>query len=511
MKETAFDNLFKYDIQNYTLMDLDFFGISIRPNFFYHKTYKTILGLVLSFGFVILVIWEFSLKIIDLTGENYSFIETSQSLIYKKYIMPSFNISICASKTSLKMDFYYFGYFQISKNYFPYYQEEIEMADLYNATYTCYSYYLNNSEFFNTGNPYDTTWGKMSIGESYIGEEEEPNNLNFFIVISELFPENEKFYKRKLISKTQIYEIENVNSNNFEMTIIFDSYNLKEKTRFFGFEVNSKEKNYTIVNNVEIQKIKRNEYEMNSKIKIQYSGINITKMLIYFKLEHILGELGGFCFLFHSIFQTLVEIFSQNKVKKGIITQIEKNHEIRQTLGKLRTEDKFELRKKTLIFTEKNIDNAKKELNETNKKLSFSIKNTDNSHSLILPKHKSLLTSINYKLPKKNNYIKEITSSVINSKKIYENEYYQMTKYIDYSFFYQTLKELKIIEMLCLNEHNAQYFYNFRNEIFDIYELDQLLERASILNIESKEGNKIFNDNEMKCKIFQKSFFNETQ
>ena len=131
--------------------------------------------------------------------------------------------------------------------------------------------------------------------------------------------------------------------------------------------------------------------------------------------------------------------------------------------------------------------------------------------SLILPKHKSLLTSINYKLPKKNNYIKEITSSVINSKKIYENEYYQMTKYIDYSFFYQTLKELKIIEMLCLNEHNAQYFYNFRNEIFDIYELDQLLERASILNIESKEGNKIFNDNEMKCKIFQKSFFNETQ
>ena len=116
--------------------------------------------------------------------------------------MPSFNISICASKTSLKMDFYYFGYFQISKNYFPYYQEEIEMADLYNATYTCYSYYLNNSEFFNTGNPYDTTWGKMSIGESYIGEEEEPNNLNFFIVISELFPENEKFYKRKLISKT---------------------------------------------------------------------------------------------------------------------------------------------------------------------------------------------------------------------------------------------------------------------------------------------------------------------
>jgi hypothetical protein len=63
--------------------------------------------------------------------------------------------------------------------------------------------------------------------------------------------------------------------------------------------------------------------------------------------------------------------------------------------------------------------------------------------------------------------------------------------------------------MLCLNENNVQYFYNFRNEIFDIYELDQMLERASILNIQSVEGNKIFDDYEMKYKIFQKSFFNE--
>ena len=117
---------------------------------------------------------------------------------------------------------------------------------------------------------------------------------------------------RKLISKTQIYEIENVNSNNFEMNIIFDSYNLKEKTRFFGFEVNSKEKNYTIVTNVDIQKIKRNEYEMNSKIKIQYSGINITKMLIYFKLEHILGELGGLMEIAMSMFRFFYHIIRIN-------------------------------------------------------------------------------------------------------------------------------------------------------------------------------------------------------
>ncbi len=515
MKETAFDNLFKYDITNYTIMDLDFFGINIKPNFFYHKKYKTLLGLFLSISFIILVIWELILKIIDLSGKNYRYNITSEYLNEKNYILPSFNISICPSKRGLTMDFYYFGYFQIYKNYFPYYQDEVnyyqEGSSLIN-NYTCYRYYLNNSEFYTTDNPFNRTIAKMNIAESFIGEEEEPNDLNLFIIISELFPDNANFQNRKLSSKTSIYDIQNVNSNNFEMSILFDSYRVKEKNIFFGFEFNKLEKNFTKIVQVDIQKQSRNAYEMNSLIKMQYSGIYYTETFIYFRFEHLFGELGGFSFLFYSIFQNLVDIFAQGKVKRGIINQIEKNHEIRQTLGKLRTEDKVELRSKTVIFTTKNLDDAKKELNETTKKLNAGVNSFSLKNSEIPPlskKNKSIFTNINIKMPKKNNYLKEINSSIVNSRKIYENEYYQMTKYIDYSYFYQTIKELKILEMLCLNENNVQYFYNFRNEIFDIYELDQMLERASILNIQSVEGNKIFDDNEMKYKIFQKSFFNE--
>ena len=515
MKETAFDNLFKYDITNYTIMDLDFFGINIKPNFFYHKKYKTLLGLFLSISFIILVIWELILKIIDLSGKNYRYNITSEYLNEKNYILPSFNISICPSKRGLTMDFYYFGYFQIYKNYFPYYQDEVnyyqEGSSLIN-NYTCYRYYLNNSEFYTTDNPFNRTIAKMNIAESFIGEEEEPNDLNLFIIISELFPDNANFQNRKLSSKTSIYDIQNVNSNNFEMSILFDSYRVKEKNIFFGFEFNKLEKNFTKIVQVDIQKQSRNAYEMNSLIKMQYSGIYYTETFIYFRFEHLFGELGGFSFLFYSIFQNLVDIFAQGKVKRGIINQIEKNHEIRQTLGKLRTEDKVELRSKTVIFTTKNLDDAKKELNETTKKLNAGVNSFSLKNSEIPPlskKNKSIFTNSNIKMPKKHNYLKEINSSIVNSRKIYENEYYQMTKYIDYSYFYQTIKELKIIEMLCLNENNVQYFYNFRNEIFDIYELDQMLERASILNIQSVEGNKIFDDNEMKYKIFQKSFFNE--
>ena len=515
MKETAFDNLFKYDITNYTIMDLDFFGINIKPNFFYHKKYKTLLGLFLSISFIILVVWELILKIIDLSGKNYRYNITSEYLNEKNYILPSFNISICPSKRGLTMDFYYFGYFQIYKNYFPYYQDEVnyyqEGSSLIN-NYTCYRYYLNNSEFYTTDNPFNRTIAKMNIAESFIGEEEEPNDLNLFIIISELFPDNANFQNRKLSSKTSIYDIQNVNSNNFEMSILFDSYRVKEKNIFFGFEFNKLEKNFTKIVQVDIQKQSRNAYEMNSLIKMQYSGIYYTETFIYFRFEHLFGELGGFSFLFYSIFQNLVDIFAQGKVKRGIINQIEKNHEIRQTLGKLRTEDKVELRSKTVIFTTKNLDDAKKELNETTKKLNAGVNSFSLKNSEIPPlskKNKSIFTNINIKMPKKNNYLKEINSSIVNSRKIYENEYYQMTKYIDYSYFYQTIKELKILEMLCLNENNVQYFYNFRNEIFDIYELDQMLERASILNIQSVEGNKIFDDNEMKYKIFQKSFFNE--
>ena len=515
MKETAFDNLFKNDIINYTIMDLDFFGINIKPNFFYHKKYKTLLGLFLSISFIILVIWELILKIIDLSGKNYRYNITSEYLNEKNYILPSFNISICPSKRGLTMDFYYFGYFQIYKNYFPYYQDEVnyyqEGSSLIN-NYTCYRYYLNNSEFYTTDNPFNRTIAKMNIAESFIGEEEEPNDLNLFIIISELFPDNANFQNRKLSSKTSIYDIQNVNSNNFEMSILFDSYRVKEKNIFFGFEFNKLEKNFTKIVQVDIQKQSRNAYEMNSLIKMQYSGIYYTETFIYFRFEHLFGELGGFSFLFYSIFQNLVDIFAQGKVKRGIINQIEKNHEIRQTLGKLRTEDKVELRSKTVIFTTKNLDDAKKELNETTKKLNAGVNSFSLKNSEIPPlskKKKSIFTNINIKMPKKNNYLKEINSSIVNSRKIYENEYYQMTKYIDYSYFYQTIKELKILEMLCLNENNVQYFYNFRNEIFDIYELDQMLERASILNIQSVEGNKIFDDNEMKYKIFQKSFFNE--
>ena len=207
---------------------------------------------------------------------------------------------------------------------------------------------------------------------------------------------------------------------------------------------------------------------MNSLIKMQYSGIYYTETFIYFRFEHLFGELGGFSFLFYSIFQNLVDIFAQGKVKRGIINQIEKNHEIRQTLGKLRTEDKVELRSKTVIFTTKNLDDAKKELNETTKKLNAGVNSFSLKNSEIPPlskKNKSIFTNINIKMPKKNNYLKEINSSIVNSRKIYENEYYQMTKYIDYSYFYQTIKELKILEMLCLNENNVQYFYNLYNII----------------------------------------------
>ncbi len=515
MKETAFDNLFKNDIINYTIMDLDFFGINIKPNFFYHKKYKTLLGLCLSISFIILVIWELILKIIDLSGKNYRYNITSEYLNEKNYILPSFNISICPSKRGLTMDFYYFGYFQIYKNYFPYYQDEVnyyqEGSSLIN-NYTCYRYYLNNSEFYTTDNPFNRTIAKMNIAESFIGEEEEPNDLNLFIIISELFPDNANFQNRKLSSKTSIYDIQNVNSNNFEMSILFDSYRVKEKNIFFGFEFNKLEKNFTKIVQVDIQKQSRNAYEMNSLIKMQYSGIYYTETFIFCRFEHIFGELGGFSILFYTVFLNLVEIFAQGKLKRKIINEIEKYHEIRQTLGKLRTEDKVELRSKTVIFTTKNLDDAKKELNETTKKLNAGVNSFSLKNSEIPPlskKNKSIFTNINIKMPKKNNYLKEINSSIVNSRKIYENEYYQMTKYIDYSYFYQTIKELKILEMLCLNENNVQYFYNFRNEIFDIYELDQMIERASILNIQSVEGNKIFDDNEMKYKIFQKSFFNE--
>ena len=519
MKETAFDNLFNYDITNYTIMDLDFFGIKIKPNFFFQKTYKTLLGLFFSLSFIIIVIWEIILKFIDLSGKNYSFNQTSEYLNEKNYILPSFNISICPSKRGLTMDFYYFGYFQISKNYFPYYQDEVnyyqEGSSIIN-NYTCYKYYLNNSEFYTTDNPFNRTVAKMNIAESYVGEEDEPSDLHLYVIISELFPDNFNFKKRKLSSKTSVYEIQNVDSNNFEMNIFFDSYRIREKNIFFGFEFNKSDKNYTKIVQINIQKVSRSKLEMNSSIKLHYSGIYFTQTFIFYRFEHLFGELGGFTILFYTIFQNLVEIFAQGKVKRGIINQIEKNHEIRQTLGKLRTEDKVDFRSKTLIFTSKNIDDAKKELNETTKKLNagvntFSMKNSGSENPQLLKKNKTLLSNINIKIPKKNNYIREINSSIVNSRKIYENEYYQMTKYIDYSYFYQTIKELKIIEMLCLNENNVQYFYNFRNEIFDIYELDQMLERASILNIESVEGNKIFDDYEMKCKIFQKSFFNEIQ
>ena len=514
MKETAFDNLFKNDIINYTIMDLDFFGFNIKPNFFYHKTYKTLFGLILSFIFTILVLWEIFLKINDIFGKNYSYNITSEYLNEKNFILPSFNISICPSKRGLTMDFYYFGYFQIHKNYFPYYQDEVnyyqEGSSIIN-NYTCYKYYLNKSEFYTTDNPFNRTVGKMNIVENYIGEETEPSDLDLYIIISELSPNNTDFKKRKLTSKTFIYEIRNVNSYNFEMNILFDSYKIKEKSIFFGFEFNKSELNFTKIVQVDIQKRTRELLGMDSLIKIQHSGIYYTETFIFCRFEHIFGELGGFSILFYTVFLNLVEIFAQGKLKRKIINEIEKYHEIRQTLGKLRTEDKFELRNKSLIFTPKNIDDAKKELNETNKKLnagvnSFSLKN-ENLH--MTKRNQDILKNINIKLPKKNNFMREINSSIVNTKKIYENEYYQMTKYIDYSYFYQTIKELKILEMLCLNENNVQYFYNFRNEIFDIYELDQMLERASILNIQSVEGNKIFDDYEMKYKIFQKSFFNE--
>ena len=73
------------------------------------------------------------------------------------------------------------------------------------------------SEFYTTDNPFNRTVGKMNIVESYIGEETEPSDLDLYIIISELIPNNIDFKKRKLTSKTFIYEIRNVNSYNFEM------------------------------------------------------------------------------------------------------------------------------------------------------------------------------------------------------------------------------------------------------------------------------------------------------
>ena len=537
-----------FSVKKY-LKKFDLTGVKYHPRIFKQKKYVSIPGSIITIISFAILIYRIIISIESmLNKKNFQVSTERETELNENFTVSNLSLQVCLMSTK------FFSREGVFTNYYIEIKGEKTTKEIIKGyDINCYYYdfngstFLTNDDFFNNLKSY-IAYFSVPANVSYY-------DVLLFYNITYINP-NDYVHPIKVKQETIILGALEANAKDvvFHMDKIRVIHKNKLFSLFYE-SINLKEENYSSLSSYTISPDTGRYYDL--RINIEYSGWTTTYEFIGYDFEEELSSIGGLISIISIIqrfFGRFINklflnweikeytqyseisynaLISNSKIYKKLgfkglsetqIKQVDKNNKFNENTELNLKDEKINTFEMNNNIINKNIINPNNTIvvkNNFEKSLTDNLlvgknnnllinKNSLNNQNKLFPGGRILnLIDKNSSLYKSNNnktIIEESNLNILNpnnkksstqtislvKNKIY-SEYKQFNKILDYYIIYQTIKDVNLLKLLCLNQNNAQLFYKYRYKNINISVLDNLMEKE-IKNFNLNEGVSFFDN-----------------
>lgn len=513
------------------LKKIDIFGVPTKIKFFDEEEFQTIYGAFLTIILVGLLAYKTITLIFDtITLKTFTYMVDTNPEFNEPLELNNFTLYVCPTN-HLNIDLFTFSKIVNlnNKNAFSNYPEQCSLnwlESILNITNNCYCYNLSNhiltdsTAFQNLS--LSTTTIKVNQNttksqDTEIDENDSDYNLCLFYR-QDYVTTND--YIHPLQSREKMNCFSAVNKREISIDFYFEKISIRRENDFTLKFMGEKEVNFDTfrINDISITNSFSNNLSNNSNLglKIQFYHSGWLKIYTFngFDGDQFFSTLGGFYEILTWLF-SLIGNFVNDKVRVCYIRKKLTNKQEDETL------EGFEIYKQRTTHFKIELENMKKEQTPVNivetslNSRKSEIENNSKSIPKSSNKEEEVIQESNISINKNSNInnnskenFKIIPKIADNLKKQHQktlltikkkeneekkkkfNRVEQFETYMDLNNLYKLVKEVKLLEVLCLSSTKGFLFFNaLKNEI-DLELLEEKMQEFASSDIDSETGKK---------------------
>ena len=501
---------------------LDAFSIPTKVKLYDNEEFSSITGGILTIILSILLIYRtISLIYSMLIMENFDYIITNDSSFNEPMNLTNYTITICPNSYNNPYLFNYSEVININNNSNAKIQPYTCIFSSFNIPCTCYD--LSNHSITDSLSILNSTKSQFNIA---VNETEydliingnsnysllEDNTLDICIFYNQSFVSPSHYYE-PIKQRMKVHCFNVLNINDYKMEFVFDKVKIQRDNAVTHFLMGRKDINTEslVINEIKSESNLLTLSSKRGKITVVFSHSGWCKTYIFngFDIDKLFSVLGGYYELLIWLFTLLGNFINENIMRKYIRKKIVLDVEEKII-------EEFQRFKKTKEIIE-DLEQINKEKAPINLNNAFSINNS--SDKITFEKVKSNIIgnfqSINLSHSShqgdissaySKNYSHRFDNVSIKSKNKF-NALKQFEKYLDLSCIYKLVKEVKLLELMCLKRENGFLFYNCLDGEININLLESTTKEYLLKDIFDLNKKETFNEKMkiiMNCLVINK-------
>lgn len=495
-----------------TIRKIDIFGVPMKLKLFKKDEYCTCYGSLLTIILIAFLGYKtITLFIEMMTRQEFDFKLLDIPDMDTPLQMTDFTLYLCPANQN-NTSIWSFG------NFINFNDPSNEMIKPYQCTLfnlessssqlfkTCFCYDIGKHQLRDSNNINQLTTSIGSINLNINSNEEAESSSGICLFYSKNYVQTLDYYY-PVRSKQQMHFIQNVSGKHITVDFVAENIEIiRENDIQFGEqEKQNVDKNITNLSSVTIQTTKLDS--LNGLMTIQFLHSGWMKRYIFngFDNDKFFSTLGGYYEIWIWVFSLLGQLINSISLKVNIREKLIKKQE-NTMLIKLNN-----IREKELIQFD--LENIKSEQHpcegdlcsvNNNKKSTSKNSNSNNQKETNKCNEAPVIPQPNASFKKLESKEGQIVIKREVKQKVF-NPVEQFETFLDLGYLYQIVQEVKLLELLCLNQKNSVLFFNCRLCEFDLKKLDRFTKDASLC-IEDKYSMNSFDN---KIEILQQAMIDD--
>ena len=520
---------------------IDIFAVPTKVRCFNDDQFQTIYGSFLTITLVgILATKTLTMLFDSLTLNTFSYsIDTTPDL-ENNILVDNFTLVVCPAANNNPFYFTYSPLLNLnglsSKLYEPYKCSLTALNSIFDgAEPFCYCYDLMNNTLKDSTNVLNLTVSMARIG---INTTTPPSTLDEMIDNEPIKSTDYDlcfFYQQKFVdtkdyinpvkSRDKMKCFTGINEREIYVDFFFDNIQIKRENTFAMLLQGKDNDNFNItrVSDIKVDNSAAKVLTNNPNLGIQFAFYHSGWQTVYtfngFDSDEFFSTLGGFyeivIWLFTFIGNFLNEKIKNCYLRRKLMNRIEENAldgfefyfhktKIKKELEKIKLEQVPCNLNDTSIPSKSENENLRSQKNEGGQKSNVSssnnnistVNNTSKEPIKIIPKITEQL--------KKNQatliHVHQVEKNIIEKKKHF-HPVKQFEEYLDLVKLYQLIKEVKLLEIMCLNVTNGFLFFNALKCEMNLNQLDQKISELFSKETLENESEKVSNSYEKRISL----------
>ena len=486
---------------------MDTFGIVYSPRFFGKPTIKSIYGALLTIILMILgVIKIFQLIDRVISKSDFSVIMEKKVNSDQDISLRNMTISFCIE--SIYDDFFNYLTFEPFTDSLLGESSDVETIKIKLGgvlSYTCNKYNLSKMMLEDSQNIF-----LLRTLDTYIIARQYYYGLRLTVIFDEIYIDDTNYFE-PISYKKHMMETQQVNLYNYDLDCNVDEISVQYNNKFNFLFFNNKfyeEKSYSTISECKLSPNSA-PYQGSLHIKLKLSGWKYKYNFIGYDIGRLISEFGGYFQSLYLLFSLFAHFINKLVMKKKIFSKFKKRFTFYRNI---KNDENLDNNEEFKLSTLKNLYNPNEENKvlkniELNKNINllFDNKTFNLTKKRMENKNKNKMNAIDHSNVLLN--IERMKQNEINGsnymklKKDNHEEVKQFLRIFDCYSIYQLYRDVKILELLCLNSKNAEIYYKFRKVTLNYYKLEKFINRIIL----EDEENHYFDDQSKKIKILFKS------